>query len=269
MYLRVRQWGKLPFEVTKNGLNSTVTICPDYRKGGDEMPPKVQIREIDGIKYKLTVKNVKNLHLRVDKYGNISVSANKFCSLRDIDKFVSNNADKIKEYIDKMAVQAERCLFPHVISDGSEFWFLGEKRRISLTEKPDSSLVGDTLYLSKTAEKTPEIAFRKWLSSQAVEIFFKNVDIVYKDFEKYRVPYPRIAIKPLKSQWGNCQPATGKITLNLFLLEAPPECIYYVVVHEFAHFLHPNHSKYFWGVVSQFVPDHKAKRKILREYPTM
>ncbi len=233
------------------------------------MPPKAQIREVDGIKYKLTIKDVMELHLRVDKDGNISVSANKYYSLQEIDKFVSSNADKIKKYIDKMAVQSERCLFPPVISDGSEFYFLGKKRRISLTGKPDSALDGDTLYLSKTAEKTLEIAFRKWVSSQATEILFKNVNMVYKNFEKYSVPYPQIAIKPLKSQWGNCQPATGKITLNLFLLEAPPECIYYVVVHEFSHFLHPNHSKYFWGVVSQFVPDYKVKRKILREYPTM
>ena len=134
------------------------------------MPPKAQIREVDGIKYKLTIKDVMELHLRVDKDGNISVSANKFYSLQEIDKFVSSNADKIKKYIDKMAAQSERCLFPPVISDGSEFYFLGEKRRISLTEKPDSYLDGDTLYLSKTAEKTLEIAFRKWVSSQATEI---------------------------------------------------------------------------------------------------
>lgn len=116
------------------------------------MPPKSQIREVDGIKYKLTIKYVMELHLRVDKDGNISVSANKF----EINKFFSSNADKIK----------------------------------------------NTLI--------------KWLSSQTLEIFFKNVDMVYKDFEKYSVPYPLIAIKTLKSQWGNCQPVTGKITLNAF-----------------------------------------------------
>ena len=130
------------------------------------MPPKAQIREVDGIKYKLTIKDVMELHLRVDKDGNISVSANKYYSLQEIDKFVSSNADKIKKYIDKMAVQSERCLFPPVISDGSEFYFLGEKRRISLTGKPDSALVGDTLYLSKTAEKTLEIAFMELLDTR-------------------------------------------------------------------------------------------------------
>ncbi len=130
------------------------------------MPPKAQIREVDGIKYKLTIKDVMELHLRVDKDGNISVSANKYYSLQEIDKFVSSNADKIKKYTDKMAVQSERCLLPPVISDGSEFYFLGEKRRISLTGKPDSALVGDTLYLSKTAEKTLEIAFMELLDTR-------------------------------------------------------------------------------------------------------
>ena len=48
------------------------------------MPPKAQIREVDGIKYKLTIKDVME-------------SANKFYSLQEIDRFVSSNADKIKK----------------------------------------------------------------------------------------------------------------------------------------------------------------------------
>ena len=86
------------------------------------MPPKAQIREVDGIKYKLTIKDVME-------------SANKFYSLQEIDRFVSSNADKIKKYIDKMAVHSERCLFPPVISDGSEFYFLGEKKAYILDGK--------------------------------------------------------------------------------------------------------------------------------------
>ncbi len=130
------------------------------------------------------------------------------------------------------------CLIPNSFSSGAEFYFLGEKRHITLTQDSQAYLSGDTLYLSA---KDTDKKFSKFLFFQSQDILLKYVNKVYKEFEKYRVPYLQIVIKPLKSQWGDCQPATGKITLNLYLLATPPECIYYVVVHEFANFLHPNH----------------------------
>ena len=46
---------------------------------------------------------------------------------------------------------------------------------------------------------------------------------------------------------------------------APPECIEYVVVHEFAHFFQPNHSALFYNEVAAVLPDWKDRRKKLRD----
>lgn len=37
----------------------------------------------------------------------------------------------------------------------------------------------------------------------------------------------------------------------------------YVVVHELAHTIEHNHSKRFWNVVREYVPDYEEKRKLL------
>ena len=34
----------------------------------------------------------------------------------------------------------------------------------------------------------------------------------------------------------------------------------YVVVHEFCHFAHPNHSPAFWAAVARVMPDYKARQ---------
>lgn len=58
-------------------------------------------------------------------------------------------------------------------------------------------------------------------------------------------------------------PGKHKITFNSLLLEKPLESIEYVVVHEFAHFIHPDHSKAFYAFVGQILPDWKERREKL------
>lgn len=48
-----------------------------------------------------------------------------------------------------------------------------------------------------------------------------------------------------RMNYASCLSGKGIITLNKWLLEAPRNCIEYVMMHEFCHFIHPNHSNYF------------------------
>ena len=56
----------------------------------------------------------------------------------------------------------------------------------------------------------------------------------------------------------------GILTLNKRLLEAPRNCIEYVVMHELCHFIQPNHSKHFYSFLTMLMPDWK-ERKVLLE----
>ncbi|MFQ6968423.1 MAG: M48 family metallopeptidase [Subdoligranulum sp.] len=55
------------------------------------------------------------------------------------------------------------------------------------------------------------------------------------------------------------------ITLNKQLLEAPRNCIEYVVVHELCHLVHPNHSKQFYTFLTMFMPDWKERKAELEK----
>lgn len=52
------------------------------------------------------------------------------------------------------------------------------------------------------------------------------------------------------------------------LLEAPRNCIEYVVMHELCHFIHPNHSKQFYGFLTMLMPDWKERKTILDKSAT-
>ena len=42
-------------------------------------------------------------------------------------------------------------------------------------------------------------------------------------------------------------------------------CIEYVVMHELCHFIHPNHSKQFYGFLAMLMPDWKERKQLLNK----
>ena len=77
---------------------------------------------------------------------------------------------------------------------------------------------------------------------------------------------PEIRYRRMKSRWGSCAPKTGVLTFNTRLAYVPGQCTEYVVVHEFCHFLYPNHSGKFYAAVAALLPDWKSRREELRKY---
>jgi hypothetical protein len=46
---------------------------------------------------------------------------------------------------------------------------------------------------------------------------------------------------------------------------APPGIIDYLIIHELAHTKEKNHSRAFWRLVEEFVPDYRERRRWLRK----
>lgn len=76
---------------------------------------------------------------------------------------------------------------------------------------------------------------------------------------------PTIKVRSMTSRWGVCHMAKRQITFALQLYNQPEAAQIYVVVHEYCHFLQPNHSPAFWAEVAKLLPDWKARRELLKE----
>ena len=74
----------------------------------------------------------------------------------------------------------------------------------------------------------------------------------------------KLAYRNMTSRWGSCQPATGRICLNVRLALYPPECLEYVVVHELCHLLERGHGPQFKQLMDAFLPDWRERRAKLR-----
>ena len=104
-----------------------------------------------------------------------------------------------------------------------------------------------------------------WLKEMQTGTFNQISREIHQIFKKYDVEYPIIKVRYMTSRWGSCQSKRGVITLNSKLIEAPRNCIEYVVLHEFTHFIHPNHSKKFYDFVAMLMPDWKERKMELEK----
>ena len=75
--------------------------------------------------------------------------------------------------------------------------------------------------------------------------------------------YGRITIRHQRSCWGSCS-AKGNLNFNCLLMLAPESVADYVIIHELCHLVQHNHSKAFWGLVAQTMPDYAAYRQWLK-----
>ena len=73
-----------------------------------------------------------------------------------------------------------------------------------------------------------------------------------------------VKVKEQKKRWGSCTSAK-KIYINSRIAMANLESIDYIIVHEFCHLIHMNHSKDFYNLVKEIIPNYKDSEKWLKE----
>jgi predicted metal-dependent hydrolase len=61
------------------------------------------------------------------------------------------------------------------------------------------------------------------------------------------------------SIFGSCSTKKGTIRISHRVAKMPQWVKDYLIIHEMAHLLHPNHSKAFWGVVTQYKYAERAR----------
>lgn len=228
---------------------------------------RVVVLEDMEIQYTLTRKSVKNVNLRIDAAGNVKVSASRRVPVEYIEDFLRQKQELIisavkraKKNQQQKPQQAERMFV-----DGEHLTILGNKYEIKVIQNSTEyiELNGTFLYFGvKNPDDTrhKELLYDKWLKSYQYEIYETICRQVYGQFRQYGVNYPIIKVRRMTSRWGSCQPYKGVITLNSHLIETPQSCIEYVVVHEFCHFIHPDHSKAFHALMTSLMPDWRQRK---------
>lgn len=208
--------------------------------------------EYNNEKYEVIIekKNNKNTYIRVKEDLKIHVTTSKFTPKFMIQNLINSNRNVIINMIEKQKKELNKF---------SDNYYLGKKidvMIINIVKKPH--LEDNTLYVKSKSD------IDKWYKKQTEIVFKEHLDNVYNRFTM-DIPYPSLTIRKMKTRWGVCNKKLEKITLNSSLIYMDPKYLDYVIVHELSHFIHFDHSKSFWKLVSENEPNYKIIRKEMRE----
>lgn len=219
--------------------------------------------------YELERKKVKNLNLRVRSDGSVYVSANRYVTLEQIERFIESNIDFVLKARAKYFVLNSKN--NESAKDGGAVYVFGSeigiKVKFSDKNYVDFSQNKITVYVKSTSD---EVLVKNTLDSWKRKVLEQKLNEIcseiYPKFKSYGFDFPKIRLRKMTSRWGSCIPSKGVITFSTALFSVPIQCVEYVVVHEFAHFVYANHSKQFYSVVESVMPDRRKRENVLKDF---
>lgn len=234
----------------------------------DKISERTIIADDREISYCLERKDVRNLNLRIRKDGNVFVSANESVSCEEVDEFVRGKASYILKAIDSFHVMDQYRPRSKQYVSGETFNIKGRSLRLQVSQAAKDSISSDGVYIFLETKDVNDFEKKqrmvnRFLDQQCKTVFVEVMDEFYPLFEKYGVARPILRIRDMETRWGSCLAKKGIITLNKRLLEAPRNCIEYVVMHELCHFIHANHSRAFYDFLTMLMPDWKVRKQFL------
>lgn len=186
----------------------------------------------------LSKKHRKNINVRIKPNNNIYISKPKYISLKTLKNHLVKNSEWIvnsSQAITNLANKRSTYVSDDyvVIFDKKEVY----QKNIHTNAFLEAKLLS---YLEKVRNQYDQI------------LLDKNLNL------------PKIEIKKMRGKWGACYINRELIYININLIHYPKVCIDYVLLHEYLHFIEPNHSKDFYNLLDTYMPNYKEVVKYLK-----
>lgn len=214
-------------------------------------------------------KRIKNINVRVRRDGTLYCSLPYYASVKEAEAFIISKQDYLLNALDKMISEEKTKSLSRQFIDGEVFMVLGTPMSLKVLKGPKNICHAEngiiTLAVTDPSDyRKKYMTYEKWRRACLRSVVVDYCNELFPLFARKGVQPPRkITLGEYKSFWGECFAKRGELKFSYRLFEKDRELIRYVVVHEFAHFLVPNHSSRFWAVVAEIVPDYKELRKRL------
>lgn len=195
-------------------------------------------------------KRLKNSYIQILKSKEIILKTPKLSDIY-IDALLSKKELWIKKQLKKFEDKSQRA-----VNKEDEVLLFGEIISIDLDE---AKKLRECLEKIKTSNGV-DSCYDKFYKFLAQEYLTKRLD-----FYSYtmNLEYNEVVFKKMKRRWGSCS-SKRIITLNTQMVKLPKNHIDYIIVHELSHIVHMNHSKAFYSLVAEVIPNYKEIQKEIR-----
>lgn len=156
---------------------------------------------------------------------------------------------------------------PRQYESGETHLLFGRPYRLLVEEGASIRVRIDGGRLVLTQPQDKGLVFRRtvlqhWYRLHANRLFPERLSAVLPPFERLGVERPRLVIREMTHRWGSFT-TKGALVLNLDLVRASPSLIDYVIAHELAHALHPDHGPGWQDLLARVMPDWQSRKEAL------
>jgi hypothetical protein len=156
---------------------------------------------------------------------------------------------------------------PRRYVSGETFRCLGRQYRLRIRAgiRQPLKLSGQFLELAVPRGTAPDAvrrAVEAWYRRRAREVFARCLEKWGGVAKRHGVPDGPWGLRTMRRRWGSCS-ATGRLTLNTALVQAPLHCVEYVIVHELCHRKRPSHDRTFQSLLGRILPDWQRRKDLL------
>lgn len=216
------------------------------------------------ITYRVVFRRRRSLGLYVLDSGEVELRLPLRCPMSVGEEFVRSR----RAWLARALAGRRRAIGPPAVdyADGAQVPVLGRPRQLLLRRSAEPLVVCS---VSSLLVRAPSLeagvvyaALVDWYRQLAL------ADLATRLAEwapRLSLPQPEMRVRRMRARWGSCSSA-GRLSFNLWLLRAPPECIDYVVVHELCHLHAFNHSPAFHALVASVLPDWRERQALLRDH---
>lgn len=206
---------------------------------------------------KITRSRRRSIAIMVHKDGTVEVRAPKLVPNFVINAFIKSKSEWIKE---RKAFVLKNKVAPKKFANGERFVFLGREYSLEVGNYTQIELKDDKILFPVALQSKGKVLLEKWYIKQAKLLIKSQLDYYSK---KMKLPYKSVMFSDTSSKWGSCT-HDNRLQFNWRLIMAPVLVLRYVIIHELTHTIHKNHSKSFWGRVSEENPSFKQQIKWLK-----
>lgn len=220
------------------------------------------------IEYVLEKKKIKNSYISI-KDGVVTIKVPNKTSEKTIEELIEKRAEWIIKNVEKQKTSAK---MPKKYIDGEVFKVLGKDAVLQISyenikkSKLNYWLGKFIVTLPKEYENNEKTSYevKKVIDKFYTQLAVKEIDRAMRKMTlKVGIAPNSYKIKNLKSTWGNCS-TSANISISKSVVMYSRHAIEYVCLHEICHLQNMNHSKKFWSMVQNYMPDYKEAEQELK-----
>lgn len=225
--------------------------------------------KVSDIEIEVERKHIKNMHLAVyPPYARVHISMPDYLTDDDARSFVLKKLEWLRTQIEEVLAQPRQTERQFV--SGESHYLFGQRYQLIVEELPhyvnSMELKGNKIYMfvkPDTKTETKADMMRAWYRHHLKKELQPMISRWSEKLEEDSIEWQ---VKQMKTEWGSCVPHKRLLIFNLELARVPRECIEFVIVHEFCHFLIDNHNKLFESLMTKRLPNWRTLRKNLNSF---